>query len=255
MAQKRATLYQLLRQTAEAERTLAYLWDSTRQAASRGSLPPNAGALVDALTGRLHIAQMALYQPIVSHLQSLPSAVSAELISRVPRPLRFPLISNEGSSTASPAIRTSGLGVLPAIAGLPPAALFATVVLALGVTALVLYTFFVTTEFFGDLVMDIEALRADSADAQRRITEQSRRFDECRRAGGSPEACSAQFPIPAPTRFFAERQENRPSPSWLVGLAWVGGITAVAGLLYVGVRAYRSSSPTAVSRRVMEVLP
>lgn len=251
-AQKRATLYALLREMSATEQALARVWTWARSALDRGQARPEQLALVDVLTERLYRVQVELYRPIAQFIYSLP-AVSREQVARaIPAPQRFPRLSN-GSSGASPTIRTAGLGILPAIAALPPAVLFAGTVLAAIAILGVIAAFVYQSEMLGEFVEDIVALRADAQDAERRLEAQEGRYRDClARPGATPQSCAADFPLPEPTRFALDRQENAGLPTWVVGLASVGGLVAVAGLLYVGVRAYRAASPY---RALREALP
>lgn len=249
--QKRATLYALLRETSATEQALARVWSWARAALDRGQASPSQVALVDALTERLYRVQVELYRPIAQFIYSLPVSVREQAARAIPAPQRFPRLSN--GSGAAPTIRTAGLGILPALAAVPPGVLFAGTVLAAIAVIGVIAAFCYQSEMLGEFVEDVVALRADAQDAQRRLEAQQSRYQDClARPGATPQSCAADFPLPEPTQFALERQQNAGLPTWVVGLASVGGLVAVAGLLYVGVRAYRAASPY---RALSEALP
>jgi hypothetical protein len=251
-AQKRATLYALLREVSATEQTLARVWSWGNQALRQGTAQPSQLALVDVLADRLYAVQQELYRPIAQFIYALPANTRESVARAVPAPQRFPSLANGSSSTATPGIRTAGLGVA-FLAALPPAVLFAGTVLAAIAIIGVLAAFCYQSELIGDFITSVIALRADAGDAERRLNAQQARYRDClARAGATPQSCAADFPIPAPTRFFETQQENAGQPQWLVGLAAVGGLVAVGGLLYVGVRAYRAASPY---RALSEALP
>lgn len=253
MTQKRATLYSLLREVSSTETVLTRVWGWGRQMLSERRATPEQLATIDMLTERLYQVQIQLYRPIMQAVYALPAEAREAVGSRIPQPQRFPRLSSGGSSTAAPAIRTSGLGILPALAAAPPGVLFAGTVLAAIAIIGVLATFLYQSEMIGDFITDVQALRADAADAERRIVAQQGRYNDClARPGGTPQACAAAFPLPEPTRFAQERAAAEEWPLWLTALAGVGGLVAVGGLLYVGVRAYRAASPY---RALKEALP
>ncbi len=241
MTQKRATLYALMRECAATERSVAEVWAWGRKQLNTGMAVPAQLGTIDVLSQRLFLQQQALLAPTFDFIQTLPAATRQEIQSRLPRHEMLPRLS---SGSSSPALRGAGLGFLLGGVEIPAGVLIIGALLALAVVIAVLVFFFQSWEMVGDLVEDVQALRADAADAQRRLQTQQARYQDCLHAGGTPQSCAAEFPIPEPTTFFYQRQ-NRPSdvPEWVVGLAAVGGLVAVGGLLYVGVRAYRAASP------------
>lgn len=253
MAQKRATLYALMREVAATERVVANVWAWGRKQISIGAAMPQQLGLVDVLSSRLYAQQRALYAPIQQFVANLPAAARAEIQPRMPVLSALPPLS----SPSSIGLRGRGLGdpatlVIGGVA-IPAGALVIGALLVLAITTAVLYFFYANTEMAGDIIMDVQALRADSADAQRRLQAQQGRYADCLARGGTPQSCSSEFPIPPATEFALERERTRREtenlPPWAIGLASIGGLVAVGGLLYVGIRAY--SAPGRIVREAV----
>jgi len=250
MAEKRATLYALMRECAATERSVANLWAWGRKHVAEGTAMPAQLGLVDVLSQRLFLQQQAILAPIHTFITGLPQTVRVEITSRLPQHQALPRLA---AGTGAAGFSGAGLGAVPLVIGgvaIPTGALIIGALLALAVTIAVLYFFYANTEMFGDIVQDVQALRADAADAQRRLAAQQARYQDCLNAGGTPQSCASLFPIPEPTTFYRDRQEND-LPPWAIGLASIGGLVAVAGLLYVGIRAYTAASPYRALKEVV----
>lgn len=243
MTQKRATLYALMRECAATEREVASVWAWGKKQLDIGAALPTQLGTIDVLSQRLYLQQQALLAPTIEYVRSLPAAVQAQV---QPYLVAAALPRLSSGSSSGMGLRGAGLGNPLVIGGvaIPTGVLVIGSLLALAVTISVLVFFFQSWEMVGDLVEDVQALRADSADAQRRLQTQQARYQDCLRSGGTPTTCAASFPLPEPTRFFLDRQQNNDElPWWAVGLASIGGLVAVGGLLYVGIRAYKAASP------------
>lgn len=252
MTQKRATLYALMRECAATERQVATVWAWGRKQLSTGAAVPAQLGTIDVLSQRLFLQQQALLAPTLEYIQTLPGATRQQILSQLPRHEMLPRLSG-GASSSSTGLRGAGLGMLLGGVEIPAGALIIGALLALAVVIAVLVFFFQSWEVVGDLVLDVQTLRADAADAERRLQAQQGRYRDCLARGGTPQSCASEFPIPEPTRFFLDRQQNNDElPWWAVGLASIGGLVAVGGLLYVGIRAYRAASPY---RALSEAIP
>lgn len=255
MTQKRATLYALMNECAATERSVAGLWAWGQKQLNTGSAVPDQLGLIDVLSQRLYAQQQALYAPVVEFVRGLPAAARDEILPLMPRLGPLPRLSLGGSRQSPGGIRGAGLGVVPLVIGgvaIPAGALVIGALLVLALSISVLVFFFQSFEMVGDLVGDVQALRADAADAERRLRAQQGRYQECLTRGGTPQTCAAAFPLPSPTRFALDREEHEDQNPVLIGLAAVGGLVALGGLLYVGIRAYRAASPY---RALREALP
>lgn len=257
MTQPTATLYQLLAQTARTEQAVVAVWREARAMIAQGQASPAQFAVVDALADKLYAIQRHLTDPVFGWIDRAPARVQSE-INEVLRSHGWSLhLSRLPALSAQPqGLRGgAGLGVVTGgLAEIPVGVLVCGTIVAIAAIIALLAFFLYESEYVGGLVLDVQTLRGDAQDAQRRLQAQQSRYQDCLRGGGTPQTCAADFPLPQPTDFFRTRQETRPDPTppWLVGLASIGGLVALSALVYVGAKGYGFASPT---KRIVEALP
>lgn len=255
MTQQTATLYQLLAQTSRTEQAVVAAWQQARTMIARGQASPAQFSVIDALSEKLYNIQRHLTDPVFSWIDRAPARVQNEINALLrERGWSLTLTRLPALGAQPQGLRDAGLGDA-GIVTIPTGVLIAGTIVAIAAIIALLAFFLYESEYVGGLVLDVQTLRADAADAQRRLQTQQSRYQDClARQGATPQSCAAEFPLPTATRFFDIRQQTRPDPTppWLVGLAAIGGLVALGGLVYVGAKGYGFTSPT---KRIVEALP
>jgi hypothetical protein len=210
-----ASLITVLQELAHAERDFATTWVVAAERSIRGELTPVAKTAINAQRERLWKLQSDTFDAFVPALiRNLP-----ELGQRIPRPERFPELPSVGGSMP---FARSGLGNPIVVAGvaIPPAILFATVVIAIIIVVAAAWALVRAVQVGAELVRRAIAMREDTKRDRERVQAAQVRFERCMQTG-SFEACNQQNPIPAPVR--ADSGE----PIGGGGLPWwaIGGIT------------------------------
>lgn len=258
-----ATLWQVVREAMDAERTTSDAWGKLWPHARRGSLAPSIRGAANARATQLFTLHSELYGLVQNVMRD--GGVPEIIRNLVPPPRPWPRLPEPGDPNGwagfiiptwaqleTEARRRTGMGDGGAVSG---PVLGAIVVTVIAVVAIAAYVAMDNYQVSLDLLGRWVAYREDT----RRFSEQSRqqqaRFDACVAGSGDPAQCAAEFPLIQPTSAGAQegqaqhdRIEAEGLPWWSIALMAVGGVALVGGGLYVYARG--SSAPTRIIRSV-----
>jgi hypothetical protein len=216
-----------------AEQALAKIYAVAQKLEASGGLKTPVRTQVHALRDQLFVVQQALYQMMRTSLEAVAMQGLAE---RLPAPQPFPDLpgaSSDGLGEVRAAAPILWAGLVLAVVGV-----FFTgtaIAIALGRTFL---------NELAEIQRHATAVRENTQRYRIQLDATQQRYFACLKAGGSPEACNEQAPVPE-----APQAQERPTPSspWLLAFAILGGLTLIGGGIYLVARSApryeRTSTP------------